>query len=314
MDYVVAVLQILINIVAIPLFVGALIADVIGFPWGKKRKLMPKSILITGATSGIGEALALRYASRPGTTLVLTGRNLSNLEKVASECRAKGAAVYTKQVDVIEEQALGDWIKEMDATVEGGLDLVVANAGISEQTAGIDLRDIEQCARKLYAANVFGLFNTIFPALPAMRARGRGQIALMSSMSSFIPMAGAPAYSSSKWAVRLFGMGMRAQMYREGISVNVIAPGFVRSPMTDINKFPMEYLVEMDYAIDQIVNGLENDKALIAFPWQMLVLAYFLLILPPTLFDFFARNRYLSWIAYWKPSKRKVDGGEKKSK
>jgi hypothetical protein len=121
----------------------------------------PSSVLITGATSGIGEGLALRYAA-PGVHLALTGRNGEALARVAAACTSKGATVSTHRGDVVEREALGRWIEEVDAAHP--LDLVVANAGVTESTTNTH-HDLEAAARTLTDTNLVGVYNTVFPAL-----------------------------------------------------------------------------------------------------------------------------------------------------
>jgi NADP-dependent 3-hydroxy acid dehydrogenase YdfG len=169
----------------------------VGVLQGRKRSPAPRSVLITGATSGIGEALAVHYAGA-GVVLSLTGRNREALERVAALCRAKGATVATRAGDVADSPAAGSgvrnefaaWIRERDHAAP--LDLVVANAGINEDTSGAD-KDLEGAARAIFSVNVEGVFNTIFPALEGMRARGSGQIALMASLASFGALTGSAA-------------------------------------------------------------------------------------------------------------------------
>ncbi|KXS12770.1 NAD(P)-binding protein [Gonapodya prolifera JEL478] len=289
MSALVAIAQIAANFLILgPLAVAAVIELL---PGRRRPKIVPKKILITGATSGIGEALATRYAS-PSITLALTGRNARALQTVADKCRAKGAQVLTTTLDVVDEDGMRSWIVSVDEQV-GGLDLVVANAGVSEVTFGFDPQDAsvaEESARKLFAPNVNGVLNTIYPALPAMRLRRHGQIAIVSSMASFLPRAG--PYSASKAAVRYLAISLRAGLHADGISVCSIVPGYVKSPMTEnVKSTPM--MVEMDDAIEAIVKGLEDDVSVIAFPWTMYVLAWTFNIIPPTIFDIFARNGLL---------------------
>ena len=182
----------------------------------------PRSILITGASSGIGAALAEAYAA-PGVKLALSGRNEERLGAVARNCTARGAAIETRAIDVTDAAALGTWVREVDA------DLVIANAGISAGTGGAGEGTGQ--ARRIFDVNLDGVLNTVHPALDAMLARPRasdrvrGQIALMSSIASFRGFAGAPAYCASKAAVRSYGEGLRNAHAADGIEINVICPG-----------------------------------------------------------------------------------------
>ena len=140
------------------------------------------NILITGGSSGLGEALALAYAA-PGATLFLSGRDASRTEAVAAACRAKGADAFGRVVDVADQAAMAAWIMEADAAKP--LDLVIANAGVSGGTGAMSGEGPEQ-ARAIFAVNLGGVLNTVLPIIEPMRARGRGQIVLMSSMAAWL--------------------------------------------------------------------------------------------------------------------------------
>ncbi|CAO3420506.1 SDR family NAD(P)-dependent oxidoreductase [Azospirillum doebereinerae] len=237
---------------------------------------IPRSIVITGASSGIGEALALAYAA-PGVTLALTGRDAARLEAVAGRCRAAGATVTAGLLDSADRAALAAWLAAVDS--ETPVDLVVANAGMSAGTGGGV--ESEDQARRILSVNLDGVLNTIHPLLPAMRARGRGQIALMASQASFRGLPGAPAYCASKAAVRVYGEALRGDLAGEGIGVSVICPGFVKSRMTAVNRFPMPFLMETDAAAQAIKRGLARNAARIGFPWPMVAAVWLLALLPP---------------------------------
>lgn len=242
---------------------------------------MSRNILITGASSGIGEALALTYAA-PETRLVLTGRNRARLEAVAQACTAKGASVLPSVIDVREKENLAAAIHEWDSQFP--FDLVIANAGIS---GGVGAKggEPEEQVREIFAINLDGVLNTVLPVIPRMKERKRGQIALMSSIISFRGMPQAPAYSGSKGAVRLYGEGLRGELAPYGVGVSVICPGFVRSRITDANDFPMPFFMEADRAAGVIKKGLEKNRSRIAFPFPTYALTWLMAALPPCLTD-----------------------------
>lgn len=245
----------------------------------------PKSILITGASSGIGEALALEYADA-GVRLALGGRSEKRLARVADACRAKAATVDAIALDVADEHAMRQWIERADN--QAPLDLVIANAGISGGTSGGGEADTQ--VRRIFDINVTGVLNTVLPAVTGMRSRGAGQIAIMSSAASFRGFPGAPAYSASKAAVRAYGEALRGSLRPDGIKVSVICPGFVRSRITRVNKFRMPLLMDADRAARIIRRGLAADKSRIAFPFPTYFTAWLAGALPPSLTDPFFRN------------------------
>ncbi|MDA0219293.1 MAG: SDR family NAD(P)-dependent oxidoreductase [Proteobacteria bacterium] len=240
----------------------------------------PRSILITGASSGIGAALAHAYAA-PGVTLFLGGRDGGRLETVAKACRDAGADVQARTVDVVDAEAMRGWLEEADG--QAPLDLVVANAGTSAGSGGRG--ESEAQARRIFAVNVDGAMNTVLPLLPAMTARGRGQIALVSSLAGFRGFPGAPAYCASKAALRVWGEGLRGLLAPQGIGVSVVCPGFVRTPMSDGNPYPMPMLMEAERAAAIIVAGLARNRGRIAFPWPLTWLVQAIAALPVGLTD-----------------------------
>ncbi len=245
----------------------------------------PKNIVITGASSGLGAALARHYAA-PGVMLHLQGRDSSRLERVAAACREKHAAVELKLLDVTDKIAMEQWLAGIDAGQP--VDLVIANAGISAGT-GIHGETGEQ-VREIFATNISGVVNTVQPLIPRMAARKRGQIALVSSLAGTRGLPSCPAYSASKACVRAYGEGLRGWLGTHGVEVSVVCPGYVKTPMTDINDYPMPFLMEADKAARIIARGLEKNRARIAFPLALHLPFWWLSCLPPTLTDwFFAR-------------------------
>ncbi|MGE0736501.1 MAG: SDR family NAD(P)-dependent oxidoreductase [Alphaproteobacteria bacterium] len=237
----------------------------------------PRSILITGASSGIGEALARDYAA-PGIFLALTGRDRARLDAVAAACRDKGAEVEAGLIDVADAEAMRTFIETVDA--RRSLDLVVANAGISGGSGHL-MGEPEEQARRIMRVNVDGVLNTVIPAAQKMRGRKRGQLAIMSSLASFVGFPGAPAYCASKAAVRVWGEGLRGDLFASGIEVNVICPGYVVSRMTETNKFKMPLLMLADRASAIIRRDLSRNKPRIAFPWRLYFLLRLIAFLPP---------------------------------
>lgn len=227
----------------------------------------PRSILITGASSGIGAALARGYAA-PGVVLFLGGRDAARLSMVADACRRLGATVHPATVDVTDAQAMAAWVR--DAESVAALDLVVANAGISAGSGGGG--ETAEQVRRIFAVNVDGVCNTVLPALPAMRARRAGQVAVMSSVAGFLPLPSAPAYSASKAAVLTWGKALRGALAAENVRVSAVCPGFVATPMTAVNAFPMPFLMPPERAAAIIRADLARNRACIAFPWQTALL------------------------------------------
>lgn len=242
----------------------------------------PHNILITGASSGIGEALALYYAA-PGIRLILTGRDAARLDQVVQACRAKGAEARGEVVAVEDAAAMADLI-----AASPPLDLVVANAGISGGFKTWD--DFDAHVRAIAAVNIDGVLNTVNPAARHMVHQGYGQIAVVASIAGFIPLPGAAIYSASKAFARFYAEGLRGQLARHNVRVSAICPGFVVSRMTAKNRFPMPLLMDADRAAGIIARGLARNQGRIAFPWRMLALMRLLESLPYPLTDWLLRR------------------------
>jgi short-subunit dehydrogenase len=220
------------------------------------------SIVITGASSGIGEALARAYAA-PGVALALNGRDGARLRTVAEACRAKGAAVDARQIDVTDRAALAAWLAAFDDAHP--VDLLIANAGISIDKDNSSLDDFS-VIRRTMAVNLDGMLNTVEPLVGRMMARRRGQIAVVSSLAGFIGLPYSASYNASKAAVRVWGESIRYPLRKSGVGVSVICPGFVITRMTAQAPFPMPFLMTAERAATIIRRGLARNKARIAFP------------------------------------------------
>ena len=238
----------------------------------------PQAVLITGASSGLGAALAKEYAKK-GAFLYLNGRNDERLNQVADECRTNGAAkVETYICDVTDRENMKDWITKADS--EHLLDICIANAGISGGTGDIESSAVFNQAQKILDVNVSGLMNTISPAGERMLTRERGHIVIISSLASFSPWPGAPAYAASKAAVRILGEALIPNLKKKNISLSVVCPGFVETNMTAQNDFPMPFKWTSEKAARKIIHGVQNKKEIIAFPIPLYVVIKMLSFLP----------------------------------
>lgn len=246
---------------------------------------VPRHVLITGASSGIGAALA-RACAAPGCRLSLGGRDPVRLDAVAADCRSRGAEAVAARIDVTDAAAMAAWLAEAEKTQP--LDLVVANAGISAGTG--DGAESADQTRRIFAVNLDGVMNTVLPAIDPMRARRRGQIAIVSSVAGFRGFPSAPAYCASKAAVRTWGEGLRGWLAADGVKVSVVLPGFVDTPMTQVNSFHMPFLMTSDRAAQRILRGLERDRGRIAFPWPTAFAAWLAGALPDALADRLTRG------------------------
>ena len=238
-----------------------------------------RSILITGASSGIGAALAAACAA-PGVVLHLTGRDETRLGTTAEAASARGATVHTHRADVCDAAAMRALIESL-----APLDLVIANAGISGGTAG-DALEGEAQVRAIFATNLDGVLNTALPALDLMRAQTvaedgwRGHIAVIASVAAAIPAPGAPAYCASKAAADAWTVATARIAGRQGVHMISICPGYIRTPMTAANRFPMPGIMDADRAAGLILRGIARGKRRLAFPWWLWALARGLSLLP----------------------------------
>jgi short-subunit dehydrogenase len=238
------------------------------------------NIIITGASSGIGRALAEAY-SRPGVTLGLIGRSKERLTDAAAFCKKKGAEVKTGLIDVRDNEIMKEWIDQFDT--RHPVDLLIANAGVSAGAGG--QKEDQKKVHDIFTTNVNGVINSVLPIIPRMQERRMGHIAIMSSLAGLRGLPSCPAYSASKAAVRAFGEGLRGELKEYGISVSVICPGYVKTPMTDVNEFPMPFIMEDYEAAKIIMRGIAKDKARIAFPLALYIPLYLLSCLPVGLTD-----------------------------
>jgi NADP-dependent 3-hydroxy acid dehydrogenase YdfG len=238
----------------------------------------PKSILITGAAGGLGGALARAYAA-PGVHLFLGDLKSPKLDGLCVQCGELGATAHGKVVDVRDRASMDGWIAEADDIYP--LELVIANAGISH--GNLPNEESADEIREVFGVNLDGMLNTVLPVLPMLRLRKRGQIALMSSLAGIRGVPHAPSYCASKAAIRVFGQGLRARVKREGVSVSVIIPAFVKTPMTDANLYQMPWLLEADKAASIIKKKLLKDKAEFVFPLPYAAAAWVMSAMPSSL-------------------------------
>ena len=236
-------------------------------------------VFLTGASSGIGEALARLYAAR-GATLGLVARRGDALERLKS---ALSANVETFACDVRDCAAMRDAGREFTAR-HGTPDLVIGNAGVSYGNITANEKDVE-VFREILDINVIGLVNTFHPFAADMRSRGSGTLAGIASVAGFRGLPGATAYSASKAAAISYLEGLRVEMRPRGVRVVTICPGFIATPMTAANPYPMPFIIGADDAARRIARVIDSSKSFAVIPWQMAIAGRLLKLVPIALFD-----------------------------
>jgi len=243
-----------------------------------------KRVFITGASSGIGAALALFYAQR-GASIGLVGRRHDAL--LALQARLPGEhRIYV--LDVRDRDALH--AAAADFLSHGPVDVVIASAGISAGTLTEEPDDY-RVFEAIIATNLNATVATFEPFIAPMKAQGKGRLVGIASVAAVRGLPGAGAYSASKAAVRAYCESLRVELSLSGIRVVTIAPGFIKTPMTAQNPYKMPFLMPVDRFAAQAVNAIEKGVSYRVIPWQMAWVAKLLRIVPDGLYDYFAVRR-----------------------
>lgn len=242
----------------------------------------PRVVVITGGSAGLGRALALSYCA-PDITLGLIGRNAERLEAVAAECRALGAEVVARCMDVRDAAALQAWIFDFDA--RHPIDLLIANAGVASTLRSSD--DWEGASRtaEVVDINLYGALHAVLPAIECMRTRRRGQIAVVSSLAGLRGMAISPAYCVSKAALVAYCDSVRPVLARDRIGMSVVMPGFVQTAMSDVFPGSRPFMWSAEKAASYIKKRLTRRRVEIAFPFSLTLGLKLLRLLPAALAD-----------------------------
>jgi short-subunit dehydrogenase len=241
-------------------------------------------VFITGASSGIGEALAREYARR-GAKLGLVARRRDRLDALAEQL---GVTTTCYEADVRDAKALRAAAEDFSAQA-GGVDIVIGNAGVSAGTLTERIED-RQVFQEILDINVVGLFNTFQPFLSGMHAAHAGTLVGIASVAGFRGLPGAGAYCASKAAAMIYLESLRLEMRRSGVRVVTICPGYVATQMTQNNPYPMPFMLPADEAARRMMHAIELRKRRVVIPWQMGLVSAILRRIPGPLYDYlFAR-------------------------
>lgn len=248
------------------------------------QKTHIKSLVISGASSGIGLALAHHYLKR-GATIAAFARRGELLQTLSTEYPGK---VHSYTLDVRDADALRAAARDFMARV-GVPDIVIANAGVSRGTLTEYTEDMD-VFRQVMDINVLGMVQTFHPFLAAMRAEKKGRLVGIASVAGFRGLPGAGAYSASKAAAISYLESLRVELHGSGVKVVTICPGYIKTPMTDMNPYPMPFILEVDEAARRMASMIERGSSFTVIPWQMGVVGYLLKRLPNWLYDFLLRK------------------------
>lgn len=236
-------------------------------------------VVISGASSGIGLALARHYLER-GATVAALARRGDLLQALAAEFPDK---VYCYTLDVRDAPAIQQAASDFMARV-GVPDIVIANAGVSRGTLTEYVED-EEVFQNIMDINVLGMVKTFQPFLAAMRNVRHGTLVGISSVAGFRGLPGSGAYSASKAAAISYMESLRVEMYSSGVKVVTLCPGYIKTPMTDVNTYPMPFILEANVAARRMAHVIDRGASFAVVPWQMGAVGWVLRRLPNWLYD-----------------------------
>ena len=237
--------------------------------------------MITGASSGIGEGLALELARRRAA-VGLVARRAERLSELVKKLEAGGGKALALDADVNNVEELR---KQADClrSAFGPIDVLIANAGIGTISPALDLRTEDVAA--VFKVNVLGAVNSVAAVLPEMISRRQGQLVAMSSLSAYRGLPKSAAYCASKAAVSSFFESLRIDLRDSGVDVTIIHPGFIKTPLTSGRVSKMPYLMELDTAVEKIIRAIEKRKKSYAFPWQLASIVRLSMVMPIFMYD-----------------------------
>ena len=244
-----------------------------------------KRVFITGASSGLGLALARRYAA-DGASLGLVGRRGHVLRELAGSLPGEHRCYA---LDVRHRDSLHAAAPDFIAHGEGRVDAVIASAGISAGTVTGEAGDYA-AFQSIVETNLLATVATFEPFVAPMRAAGAGRLVGLGSVAGVRGLPGAGAYSASKAAVAAYCESLRLELADSGVRVVTIAPGYIDTPMTRHNPYRMPFLMPADAFADKAHAAIERGVSYTVIPWQMGVVAQIMRLLPDAVYDRIARN------------------------
>lgn len=245
-----------------------------------------KVVLVTGASSGIGRALALELARR-GAKLGLVARRKEVLDEIVTEMEADSSRVLSIAADVQDRESMRAAAVELHSEF-GRIDVLIANAGIGVSNDGAEL-DAAKVA-DVINVNVIGAANSAAAVLPEMVARGNGQLVVISSLAAYRGLPKSAAYCASKAAVSAMFESLRLDLNPKGIDVTIIHPGFIKTPLTAGRQAQLPWLLEVEDAVGRILGAIEARKKSYAFPWQLATIVRAGLVMPNFMYDWISRR------------------------
>lgn len=247
-------------------------------------------VLITGASSGIGRALAVELARR-GARLGLVARRAEVLNEILSELNsANSARAVAIPADVQDAQSMRQAARRLISEL-GAIDVLIANAGIGVTNPGTEF-DAAKFA-SVIDVNVIGAANSVAAVLPEMVQRGSGQLVAISSLAAYRGLPKSAAYCASKAGLSAMFESLRLDVAPRGISVTIIHPGFIKTPLTADRQAKLPWLMEVEDAVKKIIQAIEKRKKSYAFPWQLATIVRAGMIMPNFMYDWISsRNSF----------------------